>query len=272
MTVNDHLTREQSARLAALLREQLNETAAAAHGLGRLLANDDAGREHLAVLNRGIFRQLRLIRHLELLCRLTDTNEIRVHARPVDLVSLCSEFAAQAGGILRANGLTLTFRTELSSLITHADPELLRDMLLCLLSNAVRAVDEQGCIDLRLEQRDGRILLFLSDNGHGVSSDALAEFFECPDRDCELPIEVTLKLGLPLVRRIAALHDGFVVADSYEGKGVRFAVLLPILPCDGPASLRSPFPAPVEDGWDPILVELSDSLPARFYRTEELTE
>jgi len=268
--VNDHLTREQSARLAALMRDQLNESVAAAHGLGRILGSTEAGREHIAVLNRGLYRQLRLIRHLELLCQLTDQNEIRLHARPVDLVKLCSDLAPQIESILSANGLTFTFRTSLSSLITYADPNLMEEMLLGLLSNSVHAVDERGAIDLSLEARDGRILLLMTDNGGGVSNEALAEFFEYPETEYEEPTKATLKLGLPLIRQIAALHDGFVVADSYAGKGVRLAVLLPVLPCDGMTSLRSPLPEPGDDGWNRVLVELSDYLPAKFYQHEEL--
>ena len=270
--MNDHLTREQSVRLAALMRNQLSEATAAAHGLGQLIGTNEPGQEHLAILNRGLYRQLRLVHHLELLCRLTDENEIRLRARPVDLVTLCSDLAAQAEGILRAGGLSLTFHTSRTSLLTFADPGLLEDMLLCLLSNSVHALNGQGNIDLSLEERDGRILLLMTDNGGGVSDQALAEFFECPEEEYEVPTEITLKLGLPLARQIAALHDGFVVADSYAGKGVRLAVILPVQPCDGVASLRSPLPAPGDDGFNRILVELSDALPAGFYHHEELNE
>ena len=268
--MNDHLSREQSGRLAALMREELNEMMTAAHELGDIVAMSERGREYLALLNRGLCRQLRLTRHLDLMHRLTDENEIRLTLRPVDLVELCRNLMEHTESVLCARRLRVTFRSRLTHLLTLADKVRLEDMLLCLISNSVHAADEGGAIDLTLEQRGDRILLLLTDNGGGVSGEALAEFFAYEDAEYDEPAEVTMKLGLPLARQIAMLHGGFVIADNYAGKGVRFAVLLPRLDPETQSCLRSPLPEPQEAGWDRVLVELSDALPARSFLPEEL--
>lgn len=268
--MNDHLSREQSSRLAGLMREQLNEMMTAAHELGDIVSLSEKGRDYLALINRGLCRQLRLTRHLELLYRLTDENEIRLRPRSVELVELCRSLMEQVESVLRVRGIRVTFHTGLASLLTCADPIRIEDMLLCLISNSVHAVDEGGAISLTLEQRNGRVLFLLTDNGGGVSDEAMAEFFECAGREYEEPAELTLKLGLPLARQIAALHGGFVIADNYAGQGVRLAVILPIQEEDAHCRLRTPIPDPDESGWNRVLVELSDALPPRSFTPEEL--
>lgn len=268
--MNDHLTREQNGRLASLMREQLNEMMIASHGLSTLVGDSEKGRDYLALMNRGLHRQLRLTRHLELMYRLSDEDEIRLNLQPVDVVELCRELMTQAESVLRGCGIRVSFHTSPDALILSADRARLEDMLLCLISNSVKAVGENGAIDLTLECRNGRILFLLSDNGGGVGAEALAEFFDCAPPPHDQPSEVTLKLGLPLARKIAALHGGFVIADNYAGKGVRLAVILPVQTCEGGSRLRTPIPELNEGGWNRVLVELSDSLPPQFFAPEEL--
>lgn len=269
--MNDHLSRDQSSRLAGLMREQLNEMMTAAHELGDIVSMSEKGQDYLALINRGLYRQLRLTRHLELLHLLTSEDEIRLNLRPAELVSLCRDLMAQVESVLRVRDLRVTFHTTLDSLITSADRVRIEDMLLCLISNSVHAVKEGGAIDLTLEQRGGRVLFLLTDNGGGVSDAVMAEFFECADAEDEGPAEVTMKLGLPLARKIAVLHGGFVIADNYAGKGVRLAVILPVQDVEAQhGRLRAPAPELNESGWNRVLVELSDALPARSFLPKEL--
>lgn len=269
--MNDHLTREQNGRLAGLLREQLNEMMIAAHGLSGLVGDSEKGRDYLALMNRGLHRQLRLTRHLELMHRLSDEDEIRLNLQPVDAVEVCRDLMNQVESILRECGIRAALHTSLNSLIISADRARLEDMLLCLISNSVKAVGENGSIDLTLECRNGRILFLLSDNGGGVSAEALAEFFDCNPQPYEEPTEITLKLGLPLARKIASLHGGFVIADNYAGTGMRLAVILPMQNCDSENRLYTSIPDLNESGWNRVLIELSDSLPAKFFTPEELS-
>lgn len=267
--MKDHLSREQNSHLAGLMREQLNEMMTAAHELGTSGILDEKGRDYLALINRGLCRQLRLTRHLELLHRLTDENEIRLRPQTLDLVALCRNLIAQVGGLLQVRGIHSTFHSRLTSLTVSADPNRMEDMLLCLISNSAHAVREGGTIDLTLELRSDRILLLVTDNGGGISNAAMAEFFECSYPDDE-PGEITMKLGLPLARRIAALHGGLILADNYAGEGVRLAVLLPLLKADSPYQLHALPPDPSESGWNRALIELSDLLPPQCFTPEEL--
>lgn len=264
------LPREQCGRMAGLLHEQLNDMMAAADELDALLEGSEKGQEYLAVLNRGLYRQLRLARRLSLLYALSSEDEVRLHPRPTDLVQLCRELAAQAEGLLAPLQIEVSFRTSLRGLVTMADPDRMEDLLLSLLSNSVKAIGESGGhIELALEKRGSNAVFLLTDDGGGVSGEALADFFDQAEEELEVPEHPTVKLGLPLARTIAALHGGFLLADNYAGQGVRQAASIPLQDCPTPHSFRS-IPVPGENSPNKLLVELSDFLPARFFSPGEL--
>ena len=267
--MNEHLPRVEAGRLAGLLRDQLHEMMAAAHGLEDLLAMSPKGREYLAVINRGLCSQLRLTRHLELDYRLSSEDEVRLNLRPVELVELCRDLMEQTQSVVRSLGIRAVFRTELSELEMNGDRARLEDMLLCLISNAVKAVGGDGEIVLTLERRGDRVILMLSDDGGGLSDRALAEFFGQREED-DIPPGTGLGLGLSLARRIAALHGGAILADTYEHRGTRLAVALPYQPPRWDTLFSRRPVIDQEGGWNKVLVELSDCLGVESFLPEEL--
>lgn len=263
--MNSDLSREQSGRMAGLMREQLNEMMAAADELSTLLEGSEKGQEYLAVLNRGLYRQLRLARRLSLFYSLNSSDEVRLQLRPVDLVELCRDLAAQAEGLLAPLNIQVRFRSSLRELLTLADPDRITDLLLSLLSNSVKAIGTGGHIELALEKRNDNAVFLVTDDGGGVDSAALADFFDQAEEELDIPDHPTMKLGLPLARTIAALHGGFLLADNYAGQGVRQAASIPLKDCNSVRELKSR-PVLQECGPNKVLVELSDCLPAQFYR------
>jgi signal transduction histidine kinase len=261
---------EQTGRLAGLLREQLNDMMAAAYGLSELLPADGKSADYLAVLNRGLCRQLRVVRRLELDHKLSSEDEIRLLPEPVDLVALCRGLMEEVGGIVRTLGIRAEFVTGLNELVVCADGARLEDMLLCLISNSVQAMKAGGELLLSLETRGDQAIFLLADNGGGATAEALAEFFGAAEEECDIPEHASMGAGLPLARKIAALHGGFLLADNYEGKGMRLVVSISTRLPGRTGELRTPGVAMREEGWNKTLVELSECLPASFYAPKEL--
>ena len=269
--MNEKTPRENAGRMAGLLREQLNDMMAAAYELSSVLKESEKGKKYLSVINRGLCRQLRMVRRLELEHKLTSEDEIRIMPRPVNLTQMCRELMEEVEGLVCGLGIKVAFSASADSIIVCADRSRLEDMLLSLISNSVRAIGRDGEIELSLERKDGRIIFVLSDNGGGATADAMAGFFGQSEEENDIPEEPTLGLGLPLARRIAALHNGFVLADNYEGKGMRLVVsIADDLPdIGGGKTLRGNRPHIDEGGWSKTLVELSDCLPVSAFEPEE---
>ena len=112
------------------------------------------------------------------------------------------------------------------------DPTRLQQMTWNLISNAVKFTPECGEIELLTRCDHNSVVLEVRDSGQGISAEFLPHIF---DRFRQADGTTTrrhggLGLGLAIVRHIAELHHGTVVAHSDgDGRGTRFMVTLPIL-------------------------------------------
>jgi signal transduction histidine kinase len=109
------------------------------------------------------------------------------------------------------------------------DPNRLRQILLNLLTNAVKFTPERGAIDVFLAAPDSQVEIRVRDNGAGISPDFLPYVFDRFRQD-EANVEKSggLGLGLAIVRQLTELHGGRVRVESEgENKGATFTVTLP---------------------------------------------
>jgi len=106
----------------------------------------------------------------------------------------------------------------------ECDPELLKQVLLNLVINAVQATPDGGEVLVAARPRDGRVLIEVRDEGCGISA---------ADRDKIFDPFFTTKengtgLGLSVAHQIVEQHGGILTAESNARRGVTFSVLLPV--------------------------------------------
>lgn len=257
-------------RLTCRLREQLNEMMAAGQALTHSLAGDSRALNYMALLQRGMFRQLRLIRQLELDQRLHSLDEAPLFRAPVDLVPMCRSLIDRTDALVSSLGVRAQFSTSLTALPTLADRSALEEMLLVLISNSVKAIGRDGCVLLALEQRDRKAVFTLTDNGGGMDCAALSALFDPPEEGDDEPDGPCVRRGrgLSLAQQIAALHGGILIVDSKQSKGVRLAVSMPLVSRVGGLPSSLPLPQDQTGGWDQVLVALSDCLPPQAFLPE----
>ncbi|HEX2009586.1 MAG TPA: ATP-binding protein [Roseateles sp.] len=118
-----------------------------------------------------------------------------------------------------------------------ADPTRLRQILLNLLSNALKFT-EHGRVDLQLTRGDGGWLRFtISDTGAGIEpalQERLFQRFSQGDTTSSRRHGGT-GLGLEISRNLARAMGGDILVSSEPGRGSRFSVELPLPPCEPPA-------------------------------------
>ena len=98
-------------------------------------------------------------------------------------------------------------------------------MVVNLGANAIRFTPRGGHVVVRLIDTGPELELQVEDTGVGIPADALPHIFD-PYRQAHRERGGT-GLGLAIVRGIVDAHGGRVTAESREGKGSRFTVLLP---------------------------------------------
>ncbi len=112
-----------------------------------------------------------------------------------------------------------------------ADGGKLKQMLLNLVSNAIKFTPEQGKVMVRARRLADYVELAVSDTGLGVAKEDQARIFEAFQQVDSGPArhQPGTGLGLTLTRRFAHLHGGEVRIQSEVGKGSTFVVTLPII-------------------------------------------
>lgn len=118
-----------------------------------------------------------------------------------------------------------------SGLKIFTDPEILRNILDNLISNAVKYSESDSRIEVRIVA-DGNDLLFsVQDHGIGIKKEDIDRIFErfyLVDGDKDTRLTGRVGLGLPLVKGYVALLDGKVWLESEPGKGSTFYFTIPL--------------------------------------------
>ena len=116
-----------------------------------------------------------------------------------------------------------------ADLAVVADREKLRQILLNLLTNAVRHTPEGGSIHISGESRGSSVAILVEDSGPGIppdKRDVIFEAFVQLDRTLAQTRE-GLGLGLAISRDLARGMSGDLLAEGRIGGGGRFVLLLP---------------------------------------------
>ena len=141
---------------------------------------------------------------------------------------------------------TLEIEPGLSYLI--ADELRLRQMLVNLLSNALKFTPTGGKIGLKVNVWEGWLAFTVWDTGIGIPADKQHLIFQ-KFQQLESPLTRRFQgtgLGLVLTQRLARLHGGDVSFISSENQGSQFTLLLPPNP-PGNSTEESPAPRSVEE-------------------------
>jgi signal transduction histidine kinase len=123
-----------------------------------------------------------------------------------------------------------------------ADPERLQQVVVNVLSNAVKFSPDEGVVDVALHRDEGFARIVVRDHGVGIKSEFLPYVFDRFRQEASAGNR-GLGLGLWIVRDIVERHGGTVNAESEgEGKGSTFTVTLPLRAQAEPApgTLRMP--------------------------------
>jgi len=233
----DHQKTEFLATLSHELRNPLAPIRFALELLSGPASSAERARQTIA---RQVHHLTRLIDDLLDLTRIT-RNKLQLHRRPCDLRQLVSDAVdAVTTDIARArHELTLDLPPHVVSL--HADPDRVVQMLVNLLTNAIRYSEPGGTITVRATVDDTHATIAVRDSGHGIDPADL-------DRVFERFVQVGdsqhggLGIGLALVKALTELHGGSVEAHSEGlGQGAEFRILLPraaTLPAETPVAVR----------------------------------
>ncbi len=160
----------------------------------------------------------------------------QLELQAVDVCNLMRECAELVSLEVQQRGLHLQLQLPDEPLQVLAEPRRLRQVLLNLLSNAMKYNVPDGHISLRTETSPGHVRLLVEDTGLGIEPAQQAQVFEPFQRlGRENSMIQGTGIGLSLCLEFARLMNGQLGLHSEPGVGSRFWIELPRL---APAALQ----------------------------------
>ena len=156
-------------------------------------------------------------------------SKLKVRPCKLNVCSLCQDAIAQVKKQLKAK--SQIFKEDIPQDIPqiYADAELVRQLLVNLLDNAIKYTPEGGEISLSVLHRTSQKVQFsVSDTGPGIPPEKQERIFEGHFRLKRDQDQEGYGLGLSLCRKIARAHYGQIWVNSSPGNGSCFQFTLPV--------------------------------------------
>jgi two-component system, NtrC family, sensor histidine kinase HydH len=208
-----------AAGLAHELRNPLGSLAGAAGILQRNAQLEPKHQECLEIINKESQRLNRL---------LTDFLDF-ARPRPPKYLTIAVDSLIGSVIQLAAHGIgrnTITLRTNVAEQLPliEGDPELLKQMLLNLVMNAIQAMPDGGEVAVSAFPEGTSLVIRVQDHGSGIPAELRDKIFD--------PFFTTKEggtgLGLPVAHRIVEQHGGILTAEPNPGPGMTFSARLPL--------------------------------------------
>jgi PAS domain S-box-containing protein len=165
-----------------------------------------------------------------------EAGQVAFHLEDVDLASAVADLEPLVATQLATRGLTFDFdgctgAPGERSHVGRADPEKLRQVLLNLLTNAIKFTEAGGRVAVTCESDVGAgvVRLRVSDTGRGIAAkerDRIFEPFVQVDRESTQASQRGVGLGLAISRDLTRGMGGDLTVESEEGRGSTFIVTL----------------------------------------------
>ena len=232
---------EMIARLDNAFRRQRQFTADASHELRTPLTaikgqidvalqrrrDPAAYRQVLQVVNEEVDRMMRLVGSLLTLAR-ADAGQIPLAFEAVRLADVVGAAVEQVRPVASERGIELELVSS-PAVTLRADEDLLLQLLLNLLDNAIKYTPAGGHVDVGWNVSAGQVELWVRDTGIGIASEHVPHIFDRFYRvdKARSRAEGRAGLGLAISRWIAEAHGGSISVESAPGQGTTFRVVLP---------------------------------------------
>lgn len=158
--------------------------------------------------------------------------KLQLVLRPVNLAFTIETALDTVRPAAEAKAIQVKTILKSSASIVSGDLNRLQQVILNLLTNAIKFTPEGGKIEMQLVSVDSYAEITISDTGIGINQEFLPHVFE-RFRQADSTISRSyggLGLGLAIVDRLVEMHGGTISAYSAgEGQGTTFILKLPLL-------------------------------------------
>jgi signal transduction histidine kinase len=204
-------------------------------GVERAITTPNLPQDTLATLEETLQEINRMAELVDALLTLARADEgiAPLHRESVDLRGIVEEVQETGELLAEEAGVTMEVATATEPMVVSVDASRIRQLILNLVTNAVKYTPAGGSVRMQLGPVNGRVALSVADTGIGIAPGDLPHIFDrfwradsARTRTGERPGS---GLGLAICKWIAEAHGGRIDVVSRPGRGTTFTVTLPRL-------------------------------------------
>ena len=220
--------REFIANVSHELRTPLTNISIAAESIEDSRAADDFKVKCLNIIMSESARMTRIVQDLLIISRL-DNKKMLWQFTNINAVDMAKNIYETMRGEAEKNGHTLTLKTEKNLPDVCADKSRLEQVLINIVSNAIKYTPNGGKIEFSLSCHESGVKFIVKDNGFGIPEEDLPRIFERFYRveKARSTEAGGTGLGLSIAKEIVEAHNGQITVESSLGKGTTVKIILP---------------------------------------------
>jgi two-component system OmpR family sensor kinase len=208
-------------------------------GVERALVHPGIPSEILQSLDETLAQINQMTEMVENLLTLARADEGRapLAVEECDLRELVADVAETAGILGEEAGVTAAHTMPETPVWLAVDRHRIREMLLNIVTNAIKYTPRGGSIVLALEENEDAVTFTVRDTGIGIAAGDLPHIFErfwradpARSRTGDRP---GVGLGLAIAKWIVEAHGGSIMVQSRPARGTMFIIRLPKARVDG---------------------------------------
>ncbi len=184
-------------------------------------------REALSTLGKSSHELLEFVSSILNLGRI-ESKELRLHLESKDPNQLVQEVVKKSEYLAKSKNIEVS--TELEPMFSvPMDVDLMRQVIANLVENAIKYSPENTKILVTTEDKDGRVVIQVADQGQGIPDDEIGHVFSkfYRSKNAKSSEIKGSGLGLYLAKYFVELHKGRISVDSSLHQGTTFTVELP---------------------------------------------
>ncbi len=173
-----------------------------------------------------IERLTRIVHNLLTLARLDD-REIALQRQSVDLGALACSVLEDMQVLADQKAVSLACKAA-EALSVVADEQFMRQVLINIISNAVKYTPEGGAVSVDVLPGKGSVAVIVRDTGIGIKAEDIPFIFDRFYRVEASRSSAGFGLGLSIAKSIVEAHGGTISLQSLPGQGSTFTITLPV--------------------------------------------
>lgn len=184
-------------------------------------------KNNLDLVQRNAIRLLKLINQL-MDFRKIEEGKMQLNASENDIGDFVIEIANEFKELARKKHISLNVNNKTSGLNIYFDQSMIDKVLFNLLSNAFKFTEENGTINITIDQdkEQNIAIINIEDNGIGMSTEDVEHAFDLFYQGHSSTFKGT-GLGLSLSKELIQAHNGTIAINSKKGYGTSFTITLP---------------------------------------------